>query len=126
MSATHTPLEQKSVSSDGPRGADLFHNPSYPARTHFQERQELEESLRVAEERVSAAGQKLTAVADHPEQAALVRLYHQMMGARDQIADCVRRIPLEAAGLYEEDKERYVQADAALERTWRKWQAAGG
>ncbi len=126
MSATPTPLDQKRASGDGPHTVDPFHNPSYPARTHFQERAELEESLRAAEERVSAARQKLSAIANHPQQAALVRLYHQMMGAHDQIADCVRRIPLEAAGLYEEDKERHVQAVAALEWTWRKWQAAGG
>ncbi len=119
-------LEQKQVSGDGSRTVDPFHNPSYPARTHFHERQELEESLRAADERASAARRKLSALANQPQQTALVRLYHQMMGARDQIADSVRRIPLEAAGLYAEDKERYVQAVAALERTWRKWQAAGG
>jgi len=119
-------LEQLAVSGDGPRTADPFRNPSYPARTHFQERQELEKSLRLAEDRVSAARQKLSGVASNPQQAALVRLYHQMMGARDQIAACARRIPLEAAGLYEEDKERYAQAVAALERTWGKWQAAWG
>jgi len=116
----------KRVSSDGPRTVDPFHNPSYPARTHFHEREKLEESLRAAEERLSAARQKLSAFASHPQNAAFVRLYHQMMGARDQIAECVRRMPLEAAELYEEDNERYVQAVAALERTWGKWQAAGG
>jgi hypothetical protein len=119
-------LEQKSVSGDGSRPVDPFHNPSYPARNHFHEREELEESLRAAEERVSAARQKLSALTSHPQRAAFVRLYHQMMGARDQIAECAGRIPLEAADLYQEDKERYVQAVAALERTWEKWQTSGG
>jgi len=118
-------VEQKSVSGDGSRAVDPFHNPSYPARTHFQEREKLEESLRAAEERLSAARHELSALANHPREATFVRLYHQMMGARDQIAECARRIPLEAADLYEEDRERHVQAVAALERTWGKWQAAG-
>jgi len=111
---------------DGASAADPFHNPSYPARTHFHEREKLQASLHEAEERLSAARQKLTALANHPEKATFVRLYHQMMGARDQIAECVRRIPLEAADLYDEDAERYKQAVAAFERTWKKWQAKQG
>jgi hypothetical protein len=126
VSATPTRLEQKSVSGDGSLTVDPFHNPSYPARTHFHERAKLEESLNAAEERLCAARQKLSSLANHPRQAAFVRLYHQMMGARDQIADCVRRIPLEAADLYDEDKERHLQAVAALDRTWGKWQSAVG
>jgi hypothetical protein len=61
-------------------------------------------------------------MAHDPQRATHVRLYHQLMGARDQIADCVRRMPLEAADLYEEDQERYQNAVAAFERTWGKWQ----
>jgi hypothetical protein len=125
VSATPTSVEPKAISSDGSRPDDPFHNPSYPARTHFHEREKLEASLRGAEELLNAARQKLSAMANHAERAKFVRLYHQMMGARDQIADSVRRIPLEAADLYEEDKERYRNAVAALERTWRKWQAPG-
>ena len=56
MSATPTPTEQKSVSGDGSPAVDPFHNPSYPARTHFHERAELEESLRMADERLTQRG----------------------------------------------------------------------
>ena len=126
MSNAPSSIEQKSVSGDGSPAVDPFRNPSYPARTHYHERAELEESLRVAEERLGAARQKLSTLANDSQYSSFVRLYHQIMGARDQIAECVRRIPLEAADLYREDKERYAQAVAALERTWAKWQSAGG
>lgn len=121
MPATPTPTEPTSVASDGAPSVDPFRNPSYPARTHFHEREKLEASLRDAEERLSAARQKMGAISNHPQTAALTRLYHQLMGARDQIADTVRRIPLEASDLYREDQERYHNAVAAFERVWRKW-----
>jgi hypothetical protein len=126
VSATSLPSEQKSAPDDRSRGDDPFYNPSYPARTHYHERGKLQEALHDAEERVSAARQKLDALARDPQQAMFVRLYHQMLGARDEIAECAQRIPLEAGGLYEEDKERYKQAVAALERTWAKWQSSVG
>jgi hypothetical protein len=119
--ATPTPAQAKNVSADGSPIDDPFHNPSYPNRTHFHEREKLEASLRGADELLSAARQKLNAMANHPQRATFVRLYHQMLGARDQIAECIRRIPLEAADLYKEDQERYHNGVAALERTWRKW-----
>jgi hypothetical protein len=126
VSATPNPPATLNVAGDGSRTDDPFHNPSYPARTHFHEREALEASLIEAEERLTAARQKLSAMANHPQRAEIVRIYHQMMGARDQIADSARRMPLEAAALYEEDKHRYVQAVAAFERTCRKWQSIVG
>jgi hypothetical protein len=126
VSARSTPAEQEAITRDGSRAIDPFHNPSYPARTHYHERDELERSLRSALERINKAHQKLSSLAGDPRAAVLVRLYHQMLGARDQIAACVRRMPLETGELYEGDRERYAQAVAALERTWQKWQAGGG
>jgi len=128
VSATPSASAQQSVPNVRSHSDDPFHNPSYPARTHYHEREKLEASLREADERVNAARHKLDTASSRPQKAALVRLYHQLMGARDQIAECARRIPLEAADLYTEDNERYLQAAAALERTWAKWQsaAAGG
>jgi hypothetical protein len=114
--------QEKGISSDGSPTVNPFHNPSYPIRTHFPEREKLEASLRDAEERLSAARQKLPTLDNDSRKPRFVRLYHQLMGARDQIADCIRRIPLEAGGLYREDEERFHNATAAFERIWRKWE----
>ena len=61
-----------------------------------------------------------------PQAGELVRLYLQMLGARDQLAEAARRMPLETGDLYDEDKERFEQAVAALERVWQRWEKAGG
>ena len=105
--------------------ADAYHNPSYPKRTHLHDRARLEEALRTADDRVNSAFQKLSALANDPRKADFVRLFHQMQGARDQIADAVRRMPLETGSLYHEDDERFQQAVEALDRTWQRWQVAG-
>ena len=42
-----------------------------------------------------------------------MRLYHQMQGARDQVAEAVRRLPLEVGGLYHEDHERFTERDGS-------------
>ncbi len=122
MSSIPTPVEPKTVSGDGAQSVDPFHNPSYPARTHFNEREKLKAALHDAEERLRAAREKLATMDNHPQKAAFIRLYHQLMGVRDQIADSVRRLPLEAGDLYGEDQERYHDAVAAFERIWRKWE----
>jgi hypothetical protein len=49
------------------------------------------------------------------------RLFAQMLGARDQVADCARRIPGETGGLYEEDHHRLEEALAALDRVEARW-----
>jgi predicted nucleic acid-binding Zn-ribbon protein len=106
------------------RAADPFHNPSYPQRTHLHERAALQVKLSKIEERLKSAHQKLSAATSHPRLAVLTRLYHQMQGASDQVAEAVRRMPLEAGGLYHEDSERLEQALAAFERTFGKWESA--
>ena len=70
----------------------------------------------------TAARRKLEAGAGLAGNADAVRLYHQLLGVRDQIAECVRRMPLEAGELYKEDKERFEHATAALERVWQRWE----
>ncbi len=50
-------------------------------------------------------------------------MFHQLQGARDQVAEGVRRLPLEAGELYHEDKERFEQAVAAFDRVWPKWES---
>jgi hypothetical protein len=106
------------------RGTEPFRNPSYPTRDHFSERAQLEEALRIAAERVEAARGKLD-VGGAARTAEAVRLYHQLLGVHDQLAECARRMPLETGALYDEDQERFTQASAALERTWQRWEQLG-
>jgi hypothetical protein len=108
------------------RPTDRAHNPSYPRRTHFSERTQLEEVLRSCEERLSSARKKLIAARGQADEETRARTIHQLEGARDQIAETVRRLPLEAGELYHEDRERYQQAVAAFDRIWRKWESTQG
>jgi hypothetical protein len=106
-----------------PPASNPYKSPTYPQRVHFHERAALEETLRSCDERIQAIRQKLDTLANHPRRADYERIYHQMVGARDQIAESVRRLPLETGALYHEDKERYDQAVAACERTFSRWEA---
>ena len=98
-------------------------NPSYPPRTHFGEKQALEEKLRSWDEKIAALAVKLSVLGAGPGRASRERLLHQMMGARDQMAEAVRRMPLETGALYEEDAERLRNAEAALVRLVQRWDA---
>ena len=98
-------------------------NPTYPQRTHLRERSEWQATLRSCEERLAQARQRLDVMGNGPARAAFERLFAQMLGARDQVADAVRRLPLETGDLYEEDKHRVEQAVAALDRTFQRWDA---
>jgi hypothetical protein len=98
-------------------------NPSYPARTHWSERPVLEEKLRSWDRKIDALAQKLAVLGNRPERPAYERIYHQMLGARDQLAEAVRRLPGEAGALYHDDQERLRNAESALERLTRQWDA---
>jgi hypothetical protein len=100
-----------------------FQNPSYPQRVHIHERAHWHGVLRSCEERIAVAHKKLDAVGNSPTRAALERLYAQMLGARDQVADAAQRLPGETGSLYNEDRERLEQAVAALDRVLREWDA---
>jgi hypothetical protein len=108
-----------------PRPTVPFKSPTYPLRVHFAERAELEQRLHSIEERIQAARRKLDLLGSQPERAGLERLYFQMLGARDQVAEEVRRLPLETGELYDEDRERYEEALAAFERVYRRWESGG-
>jgi hypothetical protein len=101
-----------------------YRNPSYPPRVHFSERKQLEEALRSCDQRLESARQKLNVLANHADKPRFVRLYHQLQGARDQVAAAVRRLPLEVGGLYGEDHERFHNAMEASEQTWRRWESS--
>ncbi len=115
------PRESPHAAPSSPPTRSQIKNPTYPQRTHFAERPQLEETLRSWEQKISGVTSKLKTLGDHPGRAAYERLYHQMQGARDQIAEAVRRMPLEAGALYEEDRERFNAAVAALGRLFQNW-----
>ena len=115
------PHESKETAVSSPDAANSFRNPSYPQRSHFGERPQLEETLRSWEQKISSVTGKLTALDNHPGRATCERLFHQMQGACDQMADAVRRMPLETGALHEEDRERFEAAAAALGRLFQSW-----
>ena len=100
-------------------------NPSYPLRTHFGEKTALESTLHSWDEKIAAFGVKLSVLGASPGRAGRERLFHQMMGARDQMAESVRRMPLETGSLYVEDAERLRNAEAALVRLAKRWDTVG-
>jgi hypothetical protein len=122
VTTSRNEIENPTAALAPARTIEPFHNPSYPLRDHFAERARLEEVLSKSEQRASAAKRKLEAIGNLAASGEAVRLYHQLLGVRDQIAECVRRMPLETGGLYEEDRERFKQAEAALERVWQRWE----
>lgn len=96
-------------------------NPSYPQRVHIHERAHWQGVLQKCEERIDAARQKLNVLGKNSSRPVFERLYAQMLGARDQVADAARRLPMETGDLYEEDKHRLEEAVAALDRVSRRW-----
>lgn len=100
---------------------DPLKNPSYPQRVHVHERAHWQGVLQAAEDRIALARQKMNVPGSSPDRATLERSYAQMLGARDQIADAARRLPMEVGALYEEDKHLLEQAVAALDRVFLRW-----
>ena len=101
--------------------ADPKKNPSYPGRQHLREKGHWQGILRDADEQIAPFSQRLNATADNPDRPKYERLYAQMCGARDQIADAIRRLPGETGDLYEEDKHRVEEAVTALNRLAQRW-----
>jgi hypothetical protein len=97
-------------------------NPSYPQRVHIHERAHWQGVLAQCEQRIAGAREKLKVAGNSPNRAAFERLFSQMLGARDQVADAARRMPMETGELYEEDKHRLEQGVAALDRVFEKWE----
>lgn len=125
MSTTTAITEASEPESTSARPKVPFKSPTYPPRVHFAERAEMEQRLSSIDERIQSARRKLETLGERPDRARLDRLYFQMLGARDQVAESIRRLPLETGALYDEDRERYEQALAAFERTHRRWEAGG-
>jgi hypothetical protein len=124
--ATSSPSlnSQESTEPSPPaRTSAPWKNPSYPARTHWDERAALEQKLQLWDQKIGAAAQKLAVLGNAASRASHERIYHQMLGARDQLAEAVRRLPRETGALYHEDKERLAAAEAALQRLVQRWDA---
>lgn len=102
-----------------------YRSPSYPPRTHFNEQKALLDLLQAWNQRLEGGAKKLQVLGASKERVKLERLYHQTMGARDQIAELARRMPRETAALYDDDLERLRITQATLERLAREWEAAG-
>jgi hypothetical protein len=100
-----------------PASVDPDKNPSYPQRTHVKERTHWEGVLKHWQEKIDEESAKL----GPNSHADRHRLFSQMLGARDQIAEAVRRLPQEMGDLYTEDKHRLELAVASLERIFRAW-----
>ena len=96
-------------------------NPAYPQRVHIHERAQWQGVLKTCEDRIAGARQKLNVIGASSSRADFERLFAQMLGARDQVAEAIRRLPLETGDLYEEDKHRVEQAVAALDRVFQRW-----
>ncbi|MFO0910575.1 MAG: hypothetical protein U0794_19885 [Isosphaeraceae bacterium] len=125
MSNPITPLSEGLVPPAPVQPSGPFKNPSYPQRVHAHERPHWLAVLAACEHKVADARTKLESLGSNaPERPRFERLFAQMLGARDQVADSVRRLPGEVGGLYLEDLERLEQAVAALDRVIAAWEAA--
>lgn len=97
-----------------PTQRDPNRSPSYPQRVHIGERAHWQSVLASWDQKIAAAH------ALRPSGRDATREFVQMAGARDQIADAVKRLPMEIGAMYEEDKHKLEEAVAALERLMAK------
>ena len=103
--------------------ADPKKNPAYPQRVHLHEKPKWLADLQEVENKIGYARQMLNSLKADPKRPAFERIYAQMQGARDQVADAVRRLPQETGDLYEEDHHRVADAHAALKRLFDRWES---
>ena len=118
---TQPSSEAESEAPAPSRPADPLKNPSYPQRVHAHERAHWEGVLKSCEDRVASARQKLNVLGGSARRPVFERLFAQLLGARDQVADAARRLPGETGDLYDEDKHRLEEAVAAIERVLKQW-----
>ena len=74
-SSALVPHESKETAALSPPVADPLSNPSYPQRSHFGERRQLEETLSSWEQKINNLAGKLTTLANHPGRATYERLF---------------------------------------------------
>jgi hypothetical protein len=110
------------VSEIAERTANPNVSPTYPQRVHIRERAQWQALLKTWEDRIASASQSLATLPPGPDRSVREFLIVQMAGARDQLADAVRRLPMEVGSLYKDDRLRADEAVAALERLFRRWE----
>lgn len=118
MAETDLAVQSPSQIAKPAQTAQVLRSRSYPRRIHVRERPEWNALLQSWEARITEAASQRSARTD---QGTTSKLYAQMLGARDQLADAVRRLPMEVGELYEEDRHRVNLAVAALERLFAQW-----
>lgn len=116
-------MSESSAPTVPPQSANPMKSPTYPQRIHVAERPALRTLLADAEARIAAAHQQYQTLLPGPKRDTCTFLLAQLAGARDQLADAVRRLPMEAGDLYAEDKHLLDNAAAALERVLVRWDA---
>ncbi len=95
-------------------------NPSYPQRVHIRERAQWQAVLKTWDDRIAEAIASAKGSAE-----ANGKLIAQMAGARDQIGEAVKRLPMEVSEMYEEDKHRLENAVESLERLFARGKQEG-
>ena len=93
-----------------PTNVDPLRNPSYPQRVHIRERAQWATILSDWDAKIATARARGGTGAESAKRSA------QMSGARDQIADAAKRLPMEVGEMYAEDRHKLEEAVAALER----------
>ncbi|WP_435017529.1 hypothetical protein TA3x_005143 [Tundrisphaera sp. TA3] len=117
------PVSEGELETSPRRPADPKKNPSYPPRVHLHEKPKWLAELKEVENRIGYARQMLASLKNDPKRPSFERIYAQMQGARDQVADAVRRLPQETGDLYHEDHHRVADAQAALKRLFDRWES---
>lgn len=102
-------------------GRKPWQSPSYPKRVHVGERARWRGVLETWRGRIEDARRKLDDIAPGPKRAPYEKVYFQMCGARDQIAEAAGRLPMEVDHMYHDDLHRLKEAVAALERLFDRW-----
>ena len=123
MSSSQPVSEAESDAPIATQPKSPWRNPSYPQRIHVRERAHWDEVLRTCDQRIAGPKKKLDVLGSSPNRPAFERLYAQMLGARDQVAYAVRRLPMETGDLYAEDRHRLEEAVAALDRVLKRWES---
>jgi hypothetical protein len=107
--------------SFSPNNSKPYQSPTYPQRIHIGERRRWQSVLDLWQGRIEQACARLNTIASGPKREPYERLYFQMCGARDQIAEAAARLPMEVDSMYDEDRHRLECAVAALERLFSRW-----
>lgn len=95
------------------RPVKSWKSPTYPERIHTRERDHWRGILEFWDQRIAEALARPANAGGDPDGP---RRHARLLGARDQIAEAVGRLPMEVGALYADDRARLEQAVASLER----------